>query len=65
MEHLDGRIFKDVKLPSLSPGERQAVYAEVVRVLAAIHSVDVAAAGLKDFGKLEDYCARQVRALGV
>jgi aminoglycoside phosphotransferase (APT) family kinase protein len=34
-------------------------------VLAAIHSVDVAAAGLKDFGKLEDYCARQVRALGV
>jgi hypothetical protein len=28
MQHLDGRIFKDVKLPSLSPNERAAVYDE-------------------------------------
>jgi hypothetical protein len=31
MQHLDGRIFKDVKLPSLSPKERAAVYDEGAR----------------------------------
>lgn len=60
MQHLDGRIFKDVKLPYLSPNERAAVYDEVARVMAAIHSADVVAAGLGNFGKVEDYCARQV-----
>ena len=32
----------------------------MARVMAAIHSADVVASGLGDFGKVEDYCARQV-----
>ncbi|MFW5920450.1 MAG: phosphotransferase [Polyangiales bacterium] len=61
MEYLDGRLFWDVRLPDLSPDERAAVYEELVRVLAALHSVDYEAVGLGDFGKKGGYIARQVR----
>jgi len=51
MEHLRGRIFWNVQLPELAPDERAAVYEELVRVLAAIHTVDVEAVGLGGYGK--------------
>ncbi|HJL18548.1 MAG TPA: phosphotransferase family protein [Sandaracinaceae bacterium LLY-WYZ-13_1] len=60
MEHVVGRIFWNVQLPDLSPDERSAVYEELVRVLAAIHSVDVEAVGLSDYGKPAGYVRRQV-----
>jgi aminoglycoside phosphotransferase (APT) family kinase protein len=41
MEYLDGRVFWDPKLPEIdSPDERAAMYDEMNRVLAALHSVD-------------------------
>ena len=60
MEHVEGRIFWDPALPDLAPGERGAIYDAMNATLAALHSVDVAAAGLADFGKPGNYFARQV-----
>lgn len=60
MEHADGRIYWDPALPEIERAQRGAYYAEIVRVLAALHAVDVAAVGLADFGKPGNYFARQL-----
>jgi len=60
MDHVDGRSFWDPALPDLAPAERTAIYAEMRRVIAAIHGLDWAAAGLDGFGRPENYLARQV-----
>ncbi len=60
MEHVDGRILWDQALPEMTPGERRALYDEMNRVIAALHSVDVEAAGLADYGKAGNYFARQI-----
>lgn len=59
MEYLDGRIFWDPALPELGNEERTAVYTDMSRALAAVHSVDVEAVGLGDYGKPGNYFARQ------
>jgi aminoglycoside phosphotransferase (APT) family kinase protein len=61
MEYVNGRIFWDVQLPGIEPEERRAIYDELARVLAAIHGVDLVAAGLSDFGRSDAYVARQVK----
>jgi aminoglycoside phosphotransferase (APT) family kinase protein len=61
MEFLQGRIFFDQSLPGMSRQQRSAIYQEMGRVIAALHRVDVAAAGLDDFGRHGGYLARQVR----
>ena len=60
MEWLEGRVFMDQSLPDMSPPERSAIYAEMNRVMAALHAVDPAAVGLADFGKPGNYFARQI-----
>ncbi len=60
MAHVEGRIFWDPSLPELAAGERGAIYDEMNRVLAALHQVDVVAAGLADYGKAGNYFARQI-----
>ena len=60
MDHVDGRSFWDPALPDLAPAERSAIYAAMRRVIAAIHGLDWAAAGLDGFGRPENYLARQV-----
>jgi aminoglycoside phosphotransferase (APT) family kinase protein len=60
MEYLDGRIFWDPALPELSNAERSAIFEQMCSVLAAIHSVDVNAVGLGDYGKPGSYFERQV-----
>lgn len=60
MEFLDGRVFWDPALPELSNDERTAVYDEMNKVLAAMHSVDLEAVGLADYGKPGNYFERQV-----
>jgi len=60
MEHVDGRIFWEQSLPGLAPAGRGAVYDEMNRVMAALHSVDVERAGLADYGKAGNYFARQI-----
>jgi aminoglycoside phosphotransferase (APT) family kinase protein len=61
MQYVQGRIFWNVQLPELEPDERRAIYDELVRVLAAIHSVDLDAVGLSDYGRPDAYVARQVK----
>jgi aminoglycoside phosphotransferase (APT) family kinase protein len=60
MDYVEGRIFWDALLPEAAAAERRAIYFEMVRVLAALHSVDYAAVGLADFGKPGHYVERQV-----
>ena len=61
MEHLDGRVFWDPKLPEIdSNAERGAMYDEMNRVLASLHKLDPKALGLADFGKPGNYFERQV-----
>jgi aminoglycoside phosphotransferase (APT) family kinase protein len=61
MEYVQGRIFWNVQLPELEPTERRAIYEELARVLAAIHSVDLGEVGLSDYGRPDAYVARQVK----
>jgi aminoglycoside phosphotransferase (APT) family kinase protein len=60
MEHVDGRILWDPTLPGMTGEERAAHYAELNRVIAALHRFDFAAAGLGDYGKHGNYIERQI-----
>ncbi len=60
MQAVEGRNINDPRIPGASPDERRAIYAEMGRVLAAIHAVDINAVGLSDYGPPGDYYARQV-----
>jgi len=60
MEFMDGRVLWDQSLPGMNPPERAAIYDEMNRVIAALHGVDVAAAGLADYGKPGNYFERQI-----
>ena len=60
MDHVDGRVFVDPALPGLDPAERGAVFAAMADALAAIHRVDVAAAGLSGHGRPQQYLSRQI-----
>ncbi len=60
MEHVHGRVLWDQALPDMQPAERNAIYREMNRVIAALHSVDYVAAGLGEYGKTGQYMARQV-----
>ena len=60
MEWVDGRVFTETRLPSLTPAERTAVYLDLARVLAALHRVDPAAVGLASFGRPGNYYERQI-----
>jgi len=59
MAYLPGRIFWDPSLPELDLSERAAIYDSMNKTLAALHNVDVSAAGLSDFGRPGNYFARQ------
>jgi aminoglycoside phosphotransferase (APT) family kinase protein len=60
MSFADGRVFWDPHMPSSSPAERTAVYNSMGETIARLHSFDPAEIGLSDYGKGEDYMARQV-----
>jgi aminoglycoside phosphotransferase (APT) family kinase protein len=60
MDFVDGRVFWEPQMPGANPAERKAVYDDMNAVLAHLHSFDPAAIGLSDFGKGENYVARQV-----
>lgn len=60
MEHVKGRIFRDLRLPGVSAAERAALYVAAVEVLAKLHSLDLASMNLEGYGKGSGYCKRQV-----
>ncbi|MGQ0587080.1 MAG: phosphotransferase [Gammaproteobacteria bacterium] len=60
MDCVDGRVLWDPALPGFTPAQRGAVFAEMNRVIAALHKVDYASAGLGDYGRTGSYIERQV-----
>lgn len=59
MEFVDGRVFWDPSLPGMAAAERAAIYDQMNAALAAIHTVDLGAVGLSDFGRAGSYFERQ------
>jgi aminoglycoside phosphotransferase (APT) family kinase protein len=60
MSFADGRVFWEPHMPGSSPAERAAVYDTMNETIARLHTFDPAAIGLSDFGRGENYVARQV-----
>ncbi len=60
MDFVAGRVMWDQALPDMNNAERAAIYDEMNRVIAQLHSVDFAAIGLSDYGKPGNYFARQI-----
>lgn len=61
MEYVEGRILRDPALPCLPRESRAAIYAEMNRVIAALHALDPSALGLGDYGRSGNYIQRQVQ----
>lgn len=60
MEFVEGRVLWDQSLPGMSAAERGALYDEMNRVIAALHTVDFKAQGLEHYGKSGNYFERQI-----
>jgi len=60
MSYVDGCVFWEAEMPSSNPAERAQVYDAMNATLAQLHSFDPAAIGLADYGRGENYVARQV-----
>jgi aminoglycoside phosphotransferase (APT) family kinase protein len=64
MGFVAGRVLWNQALPDVANAERHALYDEMNRVIAALHKVDVRAAGLADYGKPGNYFERQIGRWG-
>lgn len=60
MDHVDGRVYHDRRLPGCTPAERRAMYESMVKNLARLSLVDPFDIGLGDFGRSTGYISRQV-----
>jgi aminoglycoside phosphotransferase (APT) family kinase protein len=60
MAHVAGRVIWEPHMPDATPPERAATYDALNATLARLHSFDPVAIGLGDFGRGENYVARQV-----
>src|SRR6202050_4957346 len=60
MAHVEGRVFWEPQMPSPDPAERAQVYDAMNATLARLHTFDPATIGLADYGRGENYVARQV-----
>ncbi|XP_053122460.1 acyl-CoA dehydrogenase family member 11 isoform X3 [Hemicordylus capensis] len=60
MQHVQGRIFRDLALPGVSPAERSALYIAMIETLARLHSFNVNSLGLQGYGRGSGYCKRQI-----
>jgi len=60
MSLADGRSLWNGALPGLTPEERRAHYHALIDTMADLHRNDPQAIGMGEFGKPDDYCARQI-----
>jgi aminoglycoside phosphotransferase (APT) family kinase protein len=60
MGFVGGRVFWNPEMPGSNPRERASIYDVMVATLARLHCYDPAGLGLSDFGRGENYVARQV-----
>jgi len=60
MDCVEGRVLWDQALPGMVKAERQAIWNEMNRVIALLHTIDFRAIGLEDFGRPGNYLERQI-----
>jgi len=60
MDYADGRVLWDQSLPGLQPAQRAAIWDELNRQIARLHTIDYRAVGLEGFGKPGNYLSRQI-----
>jgi len=60
MAFVPGRVLWDQTLPGMSNAERGAIYDEMNRVIAALHTVKCAERGLENYGRPGNYFERQI-----
>jgi aminoglycoside phosphotransferase (APT) family kinase protein len=60
MDHVEGDVYWDPTLPGLTAPQRRALWLEINRVIAALHSVDYRGVGLEDYGRPGNYIQRQI-----
>ncbi len=60
MEMVKGRVFWDPSLPHLALPERQSLYQEMNAVISHLHTLDITACGLADYGRAGNYFERQI-----
>jgi len=60
MDFMEGRIFRDARLPGMAPTERAAIYDNLNDTLTRLHAVDHEAIGLADYGRPGNYFQRQI-----
>ena len=60
MDCVEGRVLWNPQLPDIAPDERAALFDEMNRTIARLHTVDYAAIGLGDYGKPGNYFQRQI-----
>jgi aminoglycoside phosphotransferase (APT) family kinase protein len=60
MEYVEGRVLWDQTLPGMHNAERAAIYDEMNRVIAALHTVQFAERGLENYGRPGNYFERQI-----
>jgi aminoglycoside phosphotransferase (APT) family kinase protein len=60
MSFVEGRVIWEPDMPGSNPAERAAVFDVMNATLAKLHSYEPAQIGLADYGRGENYVARQV-----
>ena len=60
MDCVEGRVLWDPQMPDMPKEQRAALFDEMNRVIARLHTVDYASIGLADYGKPGNYFARQI-----
>lgn len=60
MEMLDGEVHWDPRLPAHEPAQRAAIFDAMNATIAAIHTVDLDAQGLREYGAPGNYYDRQL-----
>lgn len=60
IDYVEGRVFWEPALPGQSPAARSDIYAEAVRIIAALHRLDPQQLGLSDYGSRGNYFQRQI-----
>lgn len=60
MDMVEGRVLWDQSLAGMAAAERGAIYDEMNRVIAALHTVQAQAIGLSGYGRPGNYFVRQI-----
>ncbi len=60
MDFADGRVVWEPHCPGMDASERRAIYDAMNATIARLHTFDIAALGLEDYGKPTGYVGRQI-----